>query len=229
MSLATIQNKQINGLIFDLDGVIADTAHLHYRAWCQIASRWGFHLSEEQNEELKGVSRSDSIKKITHWAGKDFSQKELNDFAIEKNSYYLKYCESIGPEDLLPGVLDFIKESSRAGLKLAVGSASRNANIILNKLGILNLFKIVVDGNMVENSKPHPEVFLKSAAALNILPEECVVFEDSQVGIQAAVNAKMFAVGIGTTHLLNCDARIQTFEKFNLIELSNQLKNYTSQ
>ena len=225
MSLTFKLNGNIKGLIFDLDGVIADTAHLHYKAWSKIGKRWGFHLSTDQNEQLKGVSRADAMQKIAHWAGKNIPQKELDYYAHEKNTYYLDYCEILGPKDILPGILNLIQRSQRAGLKLAVGSASKNAKLILEKLRIINLFQTVVDGNMVENSKPHPEVFLKAAESIKINPEHCVVFEDSQAGIQAALNAKMYAIGVGASELFNCHSQIQTFEQFNLLELLYQLNN----
>ena len=189
-----MHNIEIKGLIFDLDGVIANTADLHYRAWCKIGDQWGFNLSKAQNEELKGISRKDSILKIANWAGKSFTNEELDAFAFEKNKNYLSYCQTLGTKDILPGVYDFINASMNKGLKLAVGSASKNAKIILQKLGILDLFSIIVDGNMVENSKPDPEVFVKGAEILELEPKSCVVFEDSQAGIQAAINAGMFSV-----------------------------------
>ena len=225
MSSAININLNIKGLIFDLDGVIADTAHLHYKAWCQIASQWKFDLSVDQNEKLKGVSRKNAMQKIAKWAGKSFSEKELEDFAEQKNTLYLDYCESLSHKDALPGVVSFIDECRRTGLKLAVGSASKNAKIILQKLQIIDLFQIVVDGNMVEKSKPHPEVFLKAAQFLKINPSDCVVFEDSQAGIQAALNAGMKNIGIGSSDLLNCNAHIQSLEKYNLKKLSTQINN----
>ena len=191
-----MHNLEIKGLIFDLDGVIANTADLHYRAWCKIGDQWGFNLSTAQNEELKGISRKDSILKIANWAGKSFTNEELDAFAFEKNKNYLSYCQTLGTKDILPGVYDFINASMNKGLKLAVGSASKNAKIILQKLGILDLFSIIVDGNMVQNSKPDPEVFIKCAEILELEHKSCVVFEDSQAGIQAAINAGMFSVGV---------------------------------
>ena len=143
-----MHNIEIKGLIFDLDGVIANTADLHYRAWCKIGDQWGFNLSKAQNEELKGISRKDSILKIANWAGKSFTNEELDAFAFEKNKNYLSYCQTLGTKDILPGVYDFINASMNKGLKLAVGSASKNAKIILQKLGILDLFSIIVDGNI---------------------------------------------------------------------------------
>ena len=218
-------NIEIKGLIFDLDGVIADTANLHYKAWCKIGEQWGFNLSLAQNEELKGVSRKDSILKIANWAGKSFTNEELDAFAFEKNKNYLSYCQTLGTKDILPGVYDFINASMNKGLKLAVGSASKNAKIILQKLGILDLFSIIVDGNMVQNSKPDPEVFIKGAEILELEPKSCVVFEDSQAGIQAAISAGMFSVGVGQEDLESCNYRIKNFEGLSSDQLINQLSN----
>ena len=220
-----MHNLEIKGLIFDLDGVIANTADLHYRAWCKIGDQWGFNLSTAQNEELKGISRKDSILKIANWAGKSFTNEELDAFAFEKNKNYLNYCQTLGTKDILPGVYDFINASMNKGLKLAVGSASKNAKIILQKLGILDLFSIIVDGNMVQNSKPDPEVFIKGAEILELEPKSCVVFEDSQAGIQAAINAGMFSVGVGQEDLESCNYKIKNFEGLNPEQLINQLSN----
>ena len=220
-----MHNLEIKGLIFDLDGVIANTADLHYRAWCKIGDQWGFNLSKAQNEELKGISRKDSILKIANWAGKSFTNKELDAFAFEKNKNYLSYCQTLGIKDILPGVYDFINSSMNKDLKLAVGSASKNAKIILQKLGILDLFSIIVDGNMVQNSKPDPEVFIKCAEILELEPKSCVVFEDSQAGIQAAINAGMFSVGVGQEDLESCNYKIKNFEGLSPKQLINQLSN----
>ena len=225
MSLVMMHDLEIKGLIFDLDGVIADTAHLHYRAWCKIGEQWGFNLSTAQNEELKGISRKDSILKIANWAGKSFTNEELDAFAFEKNKNYLSYCQALGTKDILPGVYDFINASMNKGLKLAVGSASKNAKIILQKLGILDLFSIIVDGNMVQNSKPDPEVFIKGAEILELEPKSCVVFEDSQAGIQAAINAGMISVGVGQEDLESCNHKIKNFEGLSPEQLINQLSN----
>jgi len=220
-----MDNFEIKGLIFDLDGVIADTAHLHYKAWCKIGQQWGFNLSITQNEELKGISRKDSIIKIANWAGRNLSESELEDLANKKNEKYLKFCQNMGTGDILPGVYDFIIACGKEDLKLAVGSASKNAKIILQKLGIDDLFSIIVDGNMVEKSKPDPEVFLKGAEILNLKPNSCVVFEDSQAGIQAAINAGMFSVGVGQKHLESCNHMIENFNGLSPEKLISKLSN----
>ena len=220
-----MDNFEIKGLIFDLDGVIADTAHLHYKAWCEIGQQCGFNLSISQNEELKGISRKDSIIKIANWAGRNLSEAELEDLAKKKNEKYLKFCENMGTGDILPGVYDFIITCGKKGFKLAVGSASKNAKFILQKLGIDDLFSIIVDGNMVEKSKPDPEVFLKGAEILNLKPNSCVVFEDSQSGIQAAINAGMFSVGVGQKHLESCNHMIENFNGLSPEKLISKLSN----
>ena len=144
-----------------MDGVIVDTARFHFKAWRELAAEWGYELSYKDNEQLKGVSRMDSIRKIAQWAEKDFEEEDLIKMANAKNELYLNLCESLGIQDVLPGVLRILHDGVNRGMKLAVGSASKNAMIVLKKLGIIDLFEVVVDGNMVTHSKPHPEVFLK--------------------------------------------------------------------
>ncbi|MGD1998017.1 MAG: beta-phosphoglucomutase [Flavobacteriaceae bacterium] len=215
------------GLIFDLDGVIVDTARFHYTAWRELAAEWGYKLSYKENEQLKGVSRMDSIRKIAQWAGKDFEQDALVKMATAKNELYLNLCESLSIQDVLPGVLRILHDSINKGLKLAVGSASKNATLVLKKLGIIDLFEVVVDGNMVTHSKPHPEVFIKAAQSMGLQPSECIVFEDAQAGIEAARAGNMFAVGVSLDMLIGCDYQINNFKKITvetLLEKAESLK-----
>ena len=204
------------GFIFDLDGVIVDTARFHYKAWRALAEEWGYALSHKDNEQLKGVSRMNSIRKISEWAKVDLPQDELERMADIKNEYYLNLCDSLGIQDVLPGVLLTIKQCVDRGIKIGVGSASKNAKIVLNKLGIYHLFDTVVDGTMVRHSKPNPEVFIQAANNLNLPTSSCVVFEDAQAGIDAAKSADMFAVGVGFDLLRNCDKQINTFKNFDI-------------
>jgi len=215
------------GLIFDLDGVIVDTARFHFKAWRELAAEWDYNLSYQDNEQLKGVSRMDSIRKIAQWAGKDFEQDALDKMATAKNELYLNLCESLTIQDVLPGVLRILHESVNRGLKLAVGSASKNAVVVLKKLGIIDLFDVVVDGNMVTHSKPHPEVFIKAARSMGLEPSECIVFEDAQAGIEAAKEGKMFAIGVSLDMLIGCDYQINNFKKITvetLLEKAESLK-----
>ena len=212
------------GFIFDLDGVIVDTARFHYKAWRDLAAEWGYSLTYKDNEQLKGVSRMNSIRKISEWAKIDLPQDELERMADIKNEYYLNLCDSLGIQDVLPGVLLTIQQCVDRGIKIGVGSASKNAKIVLNKLGIYHLFDTVVDGTMVRHSKPNPEVFIQAANNLNLPTSSCVVFEDARAGIDAAKSADMFAVGVGFDLLRNCDRQINTFKNFDLNDFINEVQ-----
>ena len=192
----------IKGFLFDLDGVIVDTAVFHFQAWRRLAQKLGGDFTEEQNEQLKGVSRVDSLKKIIEWTGATVSDEEFQTLMVEKNEWYLELVQGLGPQDALPGALNFLQTAYDQGVKIALGSASKNAPMILEKLGITPLFTAIIDGNNVVNGKPHPEVFLKGAEALGLEPSECVVFEDSIAGVQAAKAGGMSSVGIGDAETL---------------------------
>ena len=195
----------IKGFLFDLDGVIVDTAVFHFQAWRRLAQKLGGDFTEEQNEQLKGVSRVDSLKKIIEWTGATVSDEEFQTLMVEKNEWYLELVQGLGPQDALPGALNFLQTAYDEGIKIALGSASKNAPMILEKLGITPLFTAIIDGNNVVNGKPHPEVFLKGAEALGLEPSECVVFEDSIAGVQAAKTGGMSSVGIGDAETLQAD------------------------
>ena len=195
----------IKGFLFDLDGVIVDTAVFHFQAWRRLAQKLGGDFTEEQNEQLKGVSRVDSLKKIIEWTGATVSDEEFQTLMVEKNEWYLELVQGLGPQDALPGALGFLQTAYDQGIKIALGSASKNAPMILEKLGITPLFTAIIDGNNVVNGKPHPEVFLKGAQALGLEPSECVVFEDSIAGVQAAKTGGMSSVGIGDAETLQAD------------------------
>ncbi len=195
----------IKGFLFDLDGVIVDTAVFHFQAWRKLAQKLGGDFTHEQNEELKGVSRVDSLNKIIEWTGAEVSDAEFQELMVVKNDWYLELVQSLGPKDALPGALEFIQSAHDQGIRIALGSASKNAPMILDKLGLTKLFTAIIDGNNVVNGKPHPEVFLKGAESLDLAPEECIVFEDSIAGVQAAKSGGMACVGIGSPETLNAD------------------------
>lgn len=185
------------GIILDLDGVICDTAEFHYKAWKRLAAEYDLLLTHEHNEQLKGVSRADSLKLILEWAGRVLNSDQFNRDLDRKNGWYLELVETMNSKDLLPGVRDFFERAVRYNIPLALGSASKNARLVLSKVGLIDAFKGIVDASTVTNGKPHPETFLKAAELLNIAPENCIVFEDSFSGIQAAKAANMYAVGVG--------------------------------
>lgn len=189
--------------IFDLDGVIVDTAKYHFLAWQKLAQELGIEFTPEHNEELKGVSRVRSLDIILALGHIEASQEDKNKWLIQKNEDYLSYLVDMDESEILPGVLhvlEFIKEKKQL---IALGSASKNARPILEKTGILHFFDAIVDGNDVSNAKPDPEVFLKAAQLLNVSNENAIVFEDSVAGIQAANIANMISVGIGDAAILH--------------------------
>lgn len=190
--------KETKGFLFDLDGVLVDTAIFHFQAWKRLANSFGFDFTEKENEQLKGVSRVQSLQRILQWAGVEKSTTEQEQLATQKNEWYLELVGQMKNGDTLPGTEDFLKKSKALGYGIALGSASKNARLILEKTGILPYFDAIIDGNSVTQSKPHPEVFLKGAAALGLAPQECVVFEDAQAGIDAAIAGGIPVIGIGT-------------------------------
>lgn len=193
----------MKAVIFDLDGVLVDTAQYHYQAWVAIAKALDFDLTLAQNEQLKGVSRIDSLRAILEWSGKQIDTPQFEEFLIKKNNHYLSLIQEISPQDALPGVPAFLKALQAHQIPMALGSASKNARPILEKLTITTFFDAIVDGNDVTKSKPDPEVFLMGAAALAVPPENCIVFEDSQAGINAALAANMQAIAVGSPDLLH--------------------------
>ena len=189
--------------IFDLDGVIVDTAKYHFIAWQKIAQELGIEFTPEHNEDLKGVSRVRSLDIILELGKINASQEDKNKWLIQKNETYLSYLVNMDQSEILPGVLpilQFLKEKNQA---IALGSASKNARPILEKTGIINYFDAIVDGNDVTNAKPDPEVFLQAAKLLQVAPENAIVFEDSVAGIQAANIAEMTSIGIGEENILH--------------------------
>lgn len=202
----------MKAVIFDLDGVIVDTAKYHYLAWSNLANELGFTFTEEDNELLKGVSRVKSLEILLGIGNITLEEDEFNRFAAKKNEEYVKLIEQLTPADILPGVKDFITALKESGYKIALGSASKNAPFILGHLGITDFFDEIVDGNSVSKAKPDPEVFLKAAEDMGIEPTSCVVFEDAQAGIEAAKNANMRVVAVGEAGVLqNADSYIETF------------------
>ena len=204
--------------IFDLDGVIVDTAKYHFLAWQKIASQLGIEFTPEHNEHLKGVSRVRSLDIILELGKINASQEDKNKWLIQKNEDYLSYLVNIDQSEILEGVLpilQFLKQNSQL---IALGSASKNARPILEKTGIIHYFDAIVDGNDVTNAKPDPEVFLQAARLLNVNPENAIVFEDSVAGIQAANIAKMISVGIGEEAILH-EAKF-IFKDFTFMDTS---------
>ena len=192
----------IKAIIFDLDGVIVDTAHYHYLAWKRLAIELGFDLTLDQNELLKGVSRMRSLDIILDLGGIKLSAVEMERVANKKNGWFVEYVHTMKPEEIFPGVKELLKSMRSKGLKVALASSSKNAPAVIRLLNIENEFDAIVDGTMIEHSKPDPEIFLLAAQKLGIDPASCVVFEDAEAGVEAALAAGMKCVGVGSAEQL---------------------------
>jgi beta-phosphoglucomutase len=203
-------------LYFDLDGVIVDTARYHYVAWKEIAQQLGFEFTLLHNERLKGVSRMTSLDILLEIGGISIDETQKEALATQKNNRYVALISQMTPDEILPGVVDFLIQLKKEGIKTAIGSASKNTPMILERLDLEKYFDAVIDGNSVSQAKPDPEVFLKGAQALNIMPGNCVVFEDASAGVEAAVNGGMMCVGIGDEeNLAEADFVIPGFKDFS--------------
>jgi beta-phosphoglucomutase len=211
---------EIKACLFDLDGVIVDTAKYHFLAWKELAADLGFEFTEEHNERLKGVSRLASLDILLEIGGIGATKEEKVKMAQSKNERYVSLIKKMTPDEIMPGVIHFLNEIKDAGLKTAIGSASKNAPLIIERLKLEAYFDAIIDGNKVSNAKPDPEVFLIGAEALGVQPSECVVFEDAAAGVEAALNGKMKCVGIGEKEVLGkADKVIPGFANFSLAKL----------
>jgi beta-phosphoglucomutase len=191
------------GIIFDLDGVIVDTAKYHYLAWKKLANQLGFEFTKEQNELFKGVSRKRCLDILLEIGNLSATQKQKDVWMIEKNNDYLEYIEKMDDSEILPDVPKILTLLKENAIPIALGSASKNALPILEKVGLVHFFDVIVDGNNVTKAKPDPEVFLMAAKKMNIQPKNCIVFEDAVAGIDAANAANMISIGIGEKEVLS--------------------------
>lgn len=215
----------IKGFLFDLDGVIVETAVFHYQAWRKMTNDLGFDISEEFNEGLKGISRMDSLDLILKHGGIELSEAKKNELATSKNEYYLTLVSQMTSDDILEGVTEFFEQIKQTDIKIALGSVSKNAKMILERVGLLQNFGAIIDGTKIAKGKPDPEVFLKGAAELGLLPSECIVFEDAVAGVEAGKNAGMKVVGIGQAEvLIKADIVLNGFEGLELNSLLEKLK-----
>jgi beta-phosphoglucomutase len=188
--------------IFDLDGVVVDTAKYHFLAWKSLTEKLGISFSKSDNERLKGVSRMASLEIILELGGLKLTESEKEKMAALKNNWYIEYINCMTSAEILPGTIEFITELKRNNIRVALGSASRNSTLILERTGISDLFDAVADGNSVHKAKPDPEVFLKAAELVGVNPLNCVVFEDALAGVEAALSAGMMCIGIGDDRIL---------------------------
>ncbi|MDO7171732.1 beta-phosphoglucomutase [Mariniflexile sp. AS56] len=190
------------GVIFDLDGVIVDTAKYHYLAWKNLADNLGFEFTEAHNELLKGVSRVTSLEILLDIGKVQLTEEKKQEILISKNEEYLSYIKKMNADEILPGAEQLLDTLDALGIKYVLGSASKNAELILNQVGLYHRFHGIVDGNSVSKAKPDPEVFLIGAVKLNLPPKNCIVFEDAIAGVEAANVAHMTSVGIGDKNTL---------------------------
>lgn len=213
----------IAAVIFDLDGVIVHTDELHYKAWQVVAKREGIYFDRTINNRLRGISRAESFEIILERATKSYTEAEKQALITEKNKIYLTYIETLTPNHLASDVLTLLNELKAQNIKLAIGSSSKNAKTILTRLGIVNYFLVISDGHNLINAKPHPEIFLKATAALNVNPQSCLVVEDAAAGIKAARAGGFISVGIGEAfHDKSADYRIKNIsELLNIINKAN--------
>ncbi|MBU3154894.1 beta-phosphoglucomutase [Clostridium estertheticum] len=215
--------RSIKAMIFDLDGVLVDTAKYHYLAWKRLAEELNIEFSIEDNERLKGVSRMKSLEIILEIGSITLDNDAKIKLADKKNIWYVEYISKLTPADIFPGVIAFLKSIKINRLKIALGSASKNSMLILNNLKLTDYFDVIIDGTKVSSAKPNPEVFLKGALALEVLPCQCIVFEDAQAGIDAAINAGMYCIGIGSKNILKKANLVlsgfsnMTFDKLELL------------
>lgn len=184
-------------VIFDLDGVIVCTDECHYKGWKKLADDEGIYFDHKINERQRGVSRMESLDVLLEKAAKTYTDDEKIEMATRKNEYYKEYIKSLSPNDILPGVMDFTRFLKDNGIKIAIGSSSKNTPAILKNIGLDTYFDAVADGNDISKSKPDPEVFLKAAEKLGVQPSDCLVVEDADAGIEAAIAGGMDVIGVG--------------------------------
>lgn len=209
------EEVKIKGLIFDLDGVLVFTDKFHYQAWKTMADELGVYFDETINHRLRGVSRMDSLEIILErYEGPDLSLREKEKLAEKKNEIYRTLLESMTPDDVTKEVRDTLTKLREKGYKLAIGSSSKNAKFILEKVELKDAFDAISDGNNITKSKPDPEVFLKAAEYLGLSPKACMVVEDAEAGIEAAKKGGMYAAGIGeAAKSINADESLKTFSE----------------
>lgn len=210
----------IKACIFDLDGVLVDTAHYHFLAWKRLAKEFDYELTEEINEQLKGVSRTKSLEIVLKHANVSIEEQKKASLADRKNGWFTDYVHKMKPEELFPGVKELFAKLKKDQIRVALASSSKNAQTIIEILGIEKEFEAVVDGNMIVHSKPDPEIFLLAAKKLNLKPVDCVVFEDAEAGVEAALAAGMKCVGVGKPAQLNkANLVVKSIQDFNYAQL----------
>lgn len=211
--------------IFDLDGVIVDTARYHFKAWQRLAHSLEIPFTEDDNHKLRGLSRRKSLKIILQMGDRILPEDRIQELMVRKNSWYQEYISELDSSEILEGVPAILDELEAENIKMAIGSSSKNAKRILKAIGLTHRFGAIVDGASVQNTKPDPEVFLKGAKQLGVDPPKCIVFEDAVHGVHAAQRAGMYSVGIGSPeHLGEADAVIPSFKGRSFNDIRELLK-----
>lgn len=217
-------NASVKGFIFDLDGVLTDTAEFHYRGWKRLAEEFGLPFTREDNEALRGIPRRESLMLILK--EREFPEEQIIEMMERKNQYYLDFIREITPQDVLPGAVELLEEIRAAGLKSAVGSASKNAPEVLERLGIAPLLDAVSHGGSVEKQKPAPDLFLHAVAQLGLEPAQCVVVEDAAAGIEAARAGGFRSIGLGPPERVGkADVILPNLNQVHLQDLLSALEN----
>src|SRR5258708_24257841 len=212
----------IEAVIFELDVVLVDTAHYHFIAWKRVANELGVHFNEQENEQLKGVSRMRSLEIILELGNLRLNQEEMERLATKKNKWFVEYINAMKADEIFPGVKELIQDLRAVRIKVALASSSKNADTVLNLLNIRNLFDTIVDGAMITHTKPDPEIFLLAAKKLNIPTSKCLVFEDAEAGVEAAVAAGMRCVGVGSPQqLAKADFVVSKTADFTIQKIKN--------
>lgn len=196
---------KLQAVIFDLDGVITDTAEYHFLAWKELATQLGIDIDRDFNEQLKGISRTESLERILAYGEKadQYNEQEKTDLATQKNEHYVQLIKNITPTDILPGIKELLQTLKTKNIKIGLASASKNASAILERLQLTHYFDAIADAGEIKNGKPDPEIFLTAAKLLNVDPDHCLGVEDAQAGVESIKRAGMFAVGVGSEDVLN--------------------------
>ena len=220
----------LEAIIFDLDGVITDTAHFHYLAWKELGNKIGIEVDEEFNETLKGISRMESLERMLVFGDKekDYTEEEKVEMATDKNNYYVSLIETITPNDILPGIKELLEDTKSNSIKIGLASASKNALMVLRNLQLLEYFDFIADAAICKNSKPAPDIFLMAAEGLKVNPLNCIGVEDASAGVEAINVSNMYSVGVGCKYVLkDAEYVVDCTEKLNYKELVDKfnLKN----
>ncbi len=218
--------NNFSGCLFDLDGIIVETDKYHFLAWKALADKLNIVFTENDNERLKGVSRMASMEIILSLGKTSLDEAEKIALATQKNELYCNFLKELTTDNILPGVIELIKSFKQHHIKVGIGSSSKNAKLILEQVGLIHEFDTIIDGSMVENSKPAPDIFLLGAKRLNINPKDCLVIEDAESGVKAAKRAGMKCIGVGNpSNLSEADLVINSLSNLRLEEISSLYNN----